>query len=223
MRARSYLVLLALVLTTVSISQKQVNSAKAVEASTDKELTRLGLTSEKLERLKSIGLDLRTAWIRHERETELSEAAVSDIVVVGVPLCTQDLPAPRGYPFHSRVLVRVVESLKGAASVGDTLRFLRQSGPLAGEHLMIVVSDEIEMKNGERAVIFAQIPSKNTYLRAVFPGYFVRGEFRREESEYWADFHNVHKIDSGKVNFQGVQKNISEVARNVRRVAEVLQ
>ena len=223
MRTRPYLVVFALFLATIALSQNQVNSANAVEAATDKELTRLGLTSEKLERLKSIGLDLRTAWIRHEKDTELSQAATADAVVIGVVLRTEDVPAPRDYPFHSRVFVQVVESLKGSIEIGDTIRILRQSGPLIGEALELRFSDDISVRNGERAILFMQRPSRNSFLTSAYRQYFADGKAKIDDSEYWVDFYAFHKINGGRVDFLGDRKDINEVVRNVRKIAKVLQ
>lgn len=91
-------------------------------------LVTMGFTQAKVVALRKAGLDPVTAWLaQNGRSTPVNRAILSRHVVIVEPVSV-DSPARLGDGYRSSARVRVVETLKGPAKVGDTLNLRLASG-----------------------------------------------------------------------------------------------
>lgn len=128
-------IVIALLFAVTAYSQKRrdsITSQAFRDSTTNKLVQRAGITSQKDEELKAIGVDLHDYVSRNSRgellHDERCHAGLSDLVFIGKVLSIVDIPGPSDDPFHSKVNVLILEVLRGPKQQSDTIQLLRQGG-----------------------------------------------------------------------------------------------
>ena len=199
----------------------QTPSDKAWEDAVEKRMKAVGLTEEKLNKLKAAGIDVRESLLKRREPNEMIVAAVSDLVVIGDVLKEVGLAGPRSQVFHSKVLVRVTSALKGDLETGAVIELLRQSGPLH-DSTRIWVSSEANFKPGENVLLSLVKPENSSSLTTVHKNYSEGGKFKSPVNAFWGGSRSKHPIKNGKVYFQGRERDLDEIVRNVKTVDRIL-
>lgn len=187
----------------------------------EKQIKVSGLSEAQLSKLKAAGIDVRRTLQRELKPTEMTEAALSDLVVIGEVLKQVDIPGSENGPFRSTVLVQVTQLLKGDLQGSRVIELLRQSGPTGGGN-RITVSIDAVFKPGETVLLFLQKPEKNSYLTAVYKKLFEEGKVKTAKNQYWAGA-SKYSVKDGKVVFLREERNVDDIVRNVMRVDSILQ
>jgi hypothetical protein len=150
---------------------------------------RAGITSQKDEELKVIGVDLHDYVSRNGRgellHDERCHAGLSDLVFIGKVLSIVDIPGPFDDPLHSKVNVLILEMLRGPKQQYDTMQLLGQGGGIVtdvppskdvltyapkGATIKVGkdVSTDARYRVGETSVYFAVNIDGHPFLSAIY-------------------------------------------------------
>jgi hypothetical protein len=186
---------------------------------------RQNITETKVEQLKKIGFDLREELSRGEGRDERVDAAMLDMVLIGKVMNIIDLPGPRADPFHSKVVVQIMELLRGPKQAGDTIQLLRQGGPITdyrGGKAIIRVSTESTMRIGETAAFFLTNVYHDSYLTTVNKSFFSRQHLDLPNPSYWVSSNNKHGIVGSVVRYYDRDIPLDVFTSEMKEIAKIV-
>lgn len=188
-----------------------------------------GITAEKLARLKQMGVDLHRYLARGEYPDYRIKAVFYKMVVLGKVLRIVNMAAPssdpfHSNPFHSRVIIQILNLLKGPNQVGDTVRLARQSGLAInhGDTSWVSYTNEPNFWVGETAVFFLQNIYTSSYFRSAYKSFFSKAEPEFPNPTYWVQKVDKYDIVDSVVKGYGEEVPLGTLESEVKQIAEIV-
>ena len=239
----SFTIMLALAEISFGQSKIQPLRLQALhDSTTNAFLRRAKITSQKDQKLKEIGVNLRDYLSKNAHgitaPDEKDQAAMSDLVFVGKVLDVVDMPAPSAFPFHSKVNVQVLEVLKGPEQQEGTIQLLRQSGTItdvpppkrrppgvpanAKVTISRTVTTDPTYKVGETSVFFADSIEGDPYLATVYKSVLSTAVERYPKPSYFVMSGGKFEIIDSLVVYFGHAIPLGQFTSDIRQVTAIL-
>jgi hypothetical protein len=182
------------------------------------EFDKYKLTEKKLNRLKEIGIDLRS---NKAASLEIIRSIYTDAVVVVKIIAILDWPGPAEQLFHTKIKACIQEVLKGKAVVGDTIELLQKSGPLvgSGEANRIAVSTDVGFCMGEESIIYLRRMNKDSFLTSSGNRKgFDLGNFESDSTRFYVSRGSKIIIKNGKCLIGGKTVDASQFKSDIKKI-----
>ncbi|MDD8018266.1 MAG: hypothetical protein PHP42_07820 [Bacteroidota bacterium] len=207
-----------------SSSLQSINHKAAKDSLLNKEFQKLGLTEEKLSKLKGIGIDVREDLYHGKAANEKLDAAMHDLIIIGKVLSIVDMPNLKSVPFHSKVNIQILEVLKGLKPQTDTIQLLREDGPITDSSpaVRVEVVPSAKFVLGETAVYFLSNIYNDSFLTSRYKSYFSNKSAELPRQAYWVRPQSKHQIINSNVKYHERDIPLIEFVSEIKKVAQIL-
>jgi hypothetical protein len=205
-----------------SISQrKQISSQLVAE-----KIRTMGVSNDMLDKLKRSGIDVVGQLSTGNILDPSVEAVIRDLVIIGRVEKIVDVPAKKSEPFHSKIVVRIIELLKGPKPNGENIELVREDGPIINDRDSVIsylrVPNELTFVEGEIAVFFFTEMAKDTYLNARYKSYFRTNRPGPQSPTYWVNHGCKYSINDSLVYYRGNRIPLKRFTEDIKIVARLL-